>query len=221
MPMPSRARQRATVRLATWLVIVGLCIFAGSRGWSTAHFAIVRTTLATNQDNVGAVRSWIGAPGLAAAAMRSSLTQMRDVADLDGAGKRADELAALVAIRPLSSGDWLSLAEMQLAAGQSRTDILAALRMSELAGPNEGSLMWQRGAFGLMIWELLPLDARRQAVDDISGAVAGTPIGNTDLAPANQILTAKSSETKEEITGLIRGKGVSAVQLARLGLGAP
>jgi hypothetical protein len=126
-----------------------------------------------------------------------------------------------VAIRPLSSGDWLSLAEMQLAAGQSRTDILAALRMSELAGPNEGSLMWQRGTFGLMIWELLPLDARRQAVDDISGAIAGTPIGNTDLAPANQILTAKSSETKEEITGLIRGKGVSAVQLARLGLGAP
>ena len=42
-----------------------------------------------------------------------------------------------------------------------------------------------------------------------------------DLAPAQPILTAKSSETKQEIARLIRGKGVSDVQLARLGIGSP
>jgi hypothetical protein len=210
------------MRFSTSLVIIGLCIFAASRGWSTADFAIARAGLGSqDEQQVGPVRAWIGAPGLAAAAMRASFTQMTDAADLDGARKRADELSAFLAVRPLSSADWLSLAEMRLVAGQAQTDVLAALRMSHIAGPNEGSIMWQRGLFGMMVWELLPPDARKRAIDDVSGAIAGTPIGNTDLAPAKRILTTKSSETKQEITGLIRGKGVSDVQLARLGIGSP
>jgi hypothetical protein len=210
------------MRLATSLIIIGLCIFAAPRGWSTADFAIARAGLASkDEQQVGPVRAWIGAPGLTAAAMRGSFTELTDAADLDGARNRADELAALLAVRPLSSADWLSLAEVRLVAGQAQADVLAALRMSHITGPNEGSIMWQRGIFGLLIWELLSPDARKQVIDDVSGAIAGTPVGNTDLAPAKRILTAKSSETNQEITRLIRGKGVSDVQLARLGMGSP
>ena len=130
------------MRLATSLIIIGLCIFAVPRGWSTADFAIARAAGLASKDEqqVGPVRAWIGAPGLTAAAMRASFTELTDAADLDGARKRADELTALLAIRPLSSADWLSLAEMRLVAGQAQTDVLAALRMSELAGETKRSL---------------------------------------------------------------------------------
>src|SRR5437868_4710511 len=79
--MPSR-RQLVAMRLTTSLVIIGLCIFAVTRGWSTAHFAMMQTTLGGNEANLDAVRPWIGAPGLNAAALRASLTQMTDVADI-------------------------------------------------------------------------------------------------------------------------------------------
>src|SRR5438045_3584019 len=168
--MPSRLHQAATMRITTSLVIIGMCIFAAPRGWSTADFAIARAGLSSkDEQQVGPVRAWIGAPGLTAAAMRASFTEMTDAADLDGAHKRADELTALLAVRPLSSADWLSLAEMRLVAGQAQTDVLAALRMSHIAGPNEGSIMWQRGIFGLLIWELLPPDALKQAINEDSG----------------------------------------------------
>src|SRR5437762_343786 len=82
--MPSRRYQAATMRLATSLVIIGLCIFAVPRGWSTADFAIARAGLAsTDEQQVGPVHAWIGAPGLTAAAMRAFFTEMTDAADLD------------------------------------------------------------------------------------------------------------------------------------------
>ena len=85
------------MHVATSLVIIGLCIFAIPRGWSTADFAIARTGLASkDEQQVGSVRAWIGAPGLTAAAMRASFTEMTDAADLDGARKHADELSALL-----------------------------------------------------------------------------------------------------------------------------
>src|SRR5438067_5307647 len=144
------------MRITMSLVIIGLCMFAAPRGWSIADFAIARAGFASkDEQHVDPVRAWIGVPGLTAAAMRASFTEMTDAADLDGARKRADELTAFLAVRPLSSADWLSLAEMRLVAGQAQTDVLAALRMSRIAGPNEGLIMWQRGIFGLLIWQLL------------------------------------------------------------------
>ena len=74
--------------------------------------------------------------------------------------RQAAELTALVAARPLSSQAWLSLAVFRLVARDELASVLAALRLSWLTGPNEGSVLWRRGVFGLALWEFLPADAR-------------------------------------------------------------
>src|SRR5438045_9324889 len=74
--MPSRRYQFAVIRLATSLVIIGLCIFAAPRGWSTAHFAMGRSKGAGAEAVGDELRSWVGTSGIAAAALRASLTHM-------------------------------------------------------------------------------------------------------------------------------------------------
>src|SRR5438045_7166320 len=99
--MPSRSRRPAGMRLGTVIVVLALCTFAGSRGWSTAQFAILRSEL-DHPALVGPLRASVGAPGVTAAALSATLTQMTDPADLDGAAKRLDDLATLLSVRPLS-----------------------------------------------------------------------------------------------------------------------
>ena len=214
--MPSRRYQFAVIRLATSLVIMELCIFVAPRGWSTAHFAMVRSKDAGTGADSDAIRPWIGTSGITAAAIRASLTQMTDPADLDGAARQADEFAALLSVRPLSSRTWLSLAEMRLVTGQPKAEVLDALNMSRLTGPNEGALMYQRGVFGLLIWDFLSLEERKLTVEQIARAMVETPIGDNDLASARNALSQQSTQARAEIAGLMRAE--SEAQATRLGL---
>jgi hypothetical protein len=196
-------------------VVLALCTFAGSRGWSAAQFAILRSEL----DHPALVRplgAWIGAPGVTAAALSATLTQLTDPADLDGAAKRLDELAALLSVRPLSSRNWLALAEMRLVTGRPKPEVLAALKMSWVTGPNEGTLMWQRGMFGVLIWELLSPEERKLTIEQIVRAMVGTPIDDNELASAKKVLSQKSTEARAEIASLMRAE--SELQATRLSL---
>ena len=204
------------IRFATSLVIMGLCIFVAPRGWSTAHFAMMRSKGAGTEADNDAIRPWIGTSGITAAAIRASLTQMTDAADLDGIARQADEFAALLSVRPLSSRTWLSLAEMRLVIGRPKAEVLDALNMSRLTGPNEGALMYQRGVFGLLIWDFLSLEERKLTVEQIARAMVETPIGDNDLASARNALSQKSTEARAEIAGLMRAE--SEAQATRLGL---
>ncbi len=78
--------------------------------------------------------------------------------------------------------------------------------------------MLQRGIFGLLLWEALPADARKRVIDDIAGAMLGTPVGDSELAVAKNALSTKSVDTRQEIASLMQAESVSAIQLARLGL---
>jgi hypothetical protein len=213
--MRNRTRQLATIRLATSFVVLALCTFAASRGWSTADFAILWTKL-NHQTEVDALGAWIGAPGITAAALSASLTKMTDAADVDGAAKRADQLAALLSVRPLSSRNWLSLAEMRLVTERPKEEVVTALEMSWVTGPNEGTLMWQRGVFGLLIWELLSPEKRKLTIEQIARAMSGTPIEDSELVSAKNALSQKSAEARAEIAVLMRAE--SEAQATRLGL---
>jgi hypothetical protein len=213
--MPSRKRRLTAVRLGTSFVVLALCTFAASRGWSTAHFAMLRNGL-DHPALVSPLGAWIGAPGVTTAALSATLTQMTDPADLDGAAKRLDELAALLSVRPLSSRNWLFLAEMRLVSGRPKPEVLAALKMSWVTGPNEGMLMWQRGVFGVLIWELLSPEERKLTIEQIARAMSGTPIENSELVSAKRALSQKSAEARAEIAVLMRAE--SELQATRLGL---
>ena len=213
--MPSRNRRLTAVRLGTAFVVLALCTFAGSRGWSTAQFAIMRSEL-DHPAQVGPLGPWIGAPGVTAAALSATLTQMTDAADVDGAAKRADQLAALLSVRPLSSRHWLSLAEMRLVTERPKEEVVTALEMSWVTGPNEGTLMWQRGVFGVLIWELLSPEKRKLTIEQIARAMNGTPIDDSELVSAKKALSQKSAEARAEIAVLMRAE--SELQATRLGL---
>jgi hypothetical protein len=217
-PIRSDVSEGTGVRLLTALVILGLSSFGIIRGWSIVRFVDARAHFAAHEIGGEEIRSWGKAPGLRDAALQTSLTKIADMNDAGGARNRADDLNALLSIRPLSSMNWLSLSGMRLVAGQSETEVLSALEMSWVTGPNEGSIMLQRGVFGILLWETLPPDARKRVIDDVAGAILGTPVGDSELNVVKNVLSEKSMDIRQEIASLMQAMTVSASQLARLGL---
>jgi hypothetical protein len=206
------------MRLLITFAILALCSFAMVRGWNIVRFVDARAHVGIRETRVEEIRAWDKTPGLRDAALQASLTKIADMTDADGARKRADDLSNLLSIQPLSSVNWLSLAGMRLVAGQPEKQVLAALTMSWLTGPNEGSVMLQRGVFGLLLFEVLPADLRKRVIDDVTGAILGAVAHDSELTAAKNILSTKSVDIREEIASLMLGKSLSATQLARLGL---
>ena len=206
------------IRLLTTVAILASCSFAIVRGWNIVGFVNVRAHFDAHETGVEEVRYWDKVPGLRNAALQASLTKIEDMTDADGARKRAEDLSALLSIRPLSSVNWLSLSGMRLVAGQNEKEVLSALEMSWVTGPNEGPIMLQRGVFGLLLWEVLPADGRKRVIDDVAGAILGSAADDSELAVAKNILSTKSVDIRQEITNFMQAESVSATQLARLGL---
>src|SRR5207244_5038937 len=98
--------------------VIGLCALAVSRGWDIVHFSMTAVRVASPEHRADAVRPWIGATGLAGAALEATLTGAVDPGDDDGIRKRADVFASILSVRPMSSMNWLSLATMRLTMGQ-------------------------------------------------------------------------------------------------------
>jgi hypothetical protein len=202
----------------TAICVIGLCGFAAERGWSITQFAERRAQMLAHQIPADAVRSWIGAPGLAGAALDASLIAAPAARAPDALGKRADGLAALLAARPMSSTDWLSLAGVRLLMGRPHDEIVAGFQMSSITGPNEGAVMVQRAILGLSQWEALPADARRQTIGDLAGAARADTIGEGAMAVTRNILRAKSMEIRSQIADFLRAERFSPAELDRMGL---
>jgi hypothetical protein len=200
------------LRLLTTLLVLGLCGFAVSRGWSVVRFAEARSS------GGDAVRAWIGAPGLTTAALRASLGRAFAAGDVGMVRQRADDLAALIAVRPLSATSWLSLAGMWLVEGEPHDKVLAALRMSWVTGPNEDRLVWDRGVFGLLEWDFLSPDARQRTIRDLAGALTGSVVEDWQIAALEKALLRRSDVFRREIGRGLLSAGAPAAALSRLGL---
>jgi hypothetical protein len=205
-------------RVLTALAVLGLCGLTMVGGLNTVLFCIAGAAPARDEDRAAAVRPWAAVPGLAGAALQASLTSLADTTDIDGARARAEHVAALLAVKPSSSMNWLALAGMRLAAGQPTEKVLAALAMSSLTGANQGDVMSQRGILGLLKWEILPPDVRRRVVADIAGAILGNTITNRERNVVERILEIKSPDARQEIMALFHAEGLAARDLARIGL---
>jgi hypothetical protein len=203
------------MRVLTALAIITLCLFAVVRGWRMAEFAQAQGI--SSRSDVNNLRRWVGVSGVSTAALQAMLAQVA-VSDAEGARQRAERLTALLSERPLSSEEWLSLAEMRLITGQPAKDVQSALLMSSVTGPNEDYVMWQRGLFGLFIWQSLPANARRQAIRDFASALREIPLGVREVSAAKYLLSAKSDETRSEIVGLLKAEGITKADLDRVGL---
>ena len=181
-------------------------------------FSNARTRVAEREHRADAVHRWTAVPGLASEALEASLADVADPTDIDAARKRREALNAILSVRPLSSTNWLSLAGVRFISGEEYDGVLGALAMSSLTGGNEGFVMVRRGIFGLVQWEALPPDVRKRVIADLAGAVLNSAVPDDEIGPAKSVLSTKTVDTRQEIAGLLRAQGVSAIDLARMGL---
>lgn len=216
--IPSNTARHRGARVLTAVVGIGLCVFAVFYGCRILAFTTARDHLAAGDRRAGAVRAWYTVPGLAGFAGEAILASRADATDMDAARQRGDDLAALLVAWPLSSSNWLSLAGVRMVTAQPYEKVLDALAMSSVTGPNEGGLMFQRGIFGLLQWEVLPGDFRNRTIVDLAGMIVTTPIEDVDMNRAKHILAAKAADTRREVAALLRIQGVPGSELARMGL---
>ena len=116
-----------SIRLLTALAIVGLCVWPVWKGFDVIRFAHGRF-------KPSAVRSWLDDAGMAFTAREDALTSINDSSDDATIRKRRDEIAEMLAIKPLSSFYWIQLAEARVDAHEPIAKALAALELSEVTG---------------------------------------------------------------------------------------
>ena len=206
-------------RFGTILLLIGPCVFAAVQGRHLTAFAAARD--AAGADKEAAMRRWFDTPTVAVDAFDTALRGLAGVSGPETARRRAALLTQSLSLRPLSAVTWLSLAGMRLADGDPLADVLAALNMSSVTGPNEAGVMWQRGVFALLQWDWLPPDFRQRAITDLAGPLAAQILFDGDAALASSVLAGKTPEARNEIAAMLQAQGVTADTLRRIGLSAP
>jgi hypothetical protein len=195
------------IRVLTALAVIGFCVWPVWQGVNVIRYAMAEA-------KPDALRPWFDVPGLAFSARENALTSVDDSSDDKTIRKRRDELAAILAIRPLSSSHWLKLAEARVDAQDDLTKALDALEMSIVTGPNEGYMITQRGLFGVWQWERLPPELQRRAAADL----AARQISDAKLAWLRTTLSEKTEKVREEIRLALQAQGFSKSNFNRIGL---
>lgn len=207
----------------TAVAVSALCGCVALLGFGLARAAALardydknRTVEAAAQD---ATQRWLGIPGLGGSTLSPPLARIASL-DPETGDRRVAELTALLAARPLSSQAWLSLAVFRLVAREPPASILAALRLSWVTGPNESALLWQRGVFGLALWDLLPADARERTARDLARAIREELVADRQATAVGVMFDAKSADARTQIRDLLEKQGLRPADLARIGLPA-
>jgi hypothetical protein len=195
-----------------------LIVVSSLTAWSGANivgFIKTEGEVASHKADATALASWFDTPALAIAARQAAVPDVADLADTGQVRRRLQELTAVLAVRPLSPVNWLSLASARLLTGEPFDKVIAALSMSSVTGPNEGTVMSQRGTFGLWQWESLPASMRESTMKDLAGAMLGGTISEEERRADIRILSTKGTAVRREIASMLRARGVPAKELVR------
>lgn len=200
------------MRLMTSLFIVLLCGFTISRGWNLVRF--VEASAALPSGRAFAASQF---PGLESLALEEELQKAGNAHDLAAAEWRRKALTKLLSMKPLSPRAWLELAAMRLITGAPFKGVVAALEMSWVAGPNEGSIMMERALFGLLEWRALPRNARGRTLQDLAGAISAGAASDKQIRLAKALLAAEPAPLKERIARMLRMDGLLPAELRAIG----
>jgi hypothetical protein len=196
-----------TIRLLTALAVIGICLWPMWQGFNLIRYAMI-------DDTPEASRSWFNVPGLSFVAREDAVTPVDDSSDDKTIRKRRDEIAEILATRPLSSRYWVKLAEARVDAGDPLSQALEALQLSVVTGPNEGYMITQRGLFGIWPWEVLPQEVKARAVADL----AARQLSDAKLAWLKTTLSEKPTRVRQEIRAALQAQGFSKSNFDRIGL---
>jgi hypothetical protein len=195
------------VRVMTAIAVIILCIWPVWEGANIVVYAMAGST-------PEAVMPWVDFPGLAFDARETALTSIDDSSDDKTIAKRRDELAEILAIRPLASNYWLQLAEARIDDHEPLAKALEALELSEVTGPNEEAMITQRGLFGIWQWEVLPPEVQQRSIADLAAGY----LSDLKLAWLKKTLSEKSDQVRQEIRSALRAQGFSKSNFDRIGL---
>jgi hypothetical protein len=200
---------RPNIRLWTVLTLIVICAFSVTRGVSIVHFSFAAASSNSSQDRAKSLEPWTAAAGIGSTALQALLKQPFDVSDAKVTIRRRETLSALVSVNPLSSNDWLLLSGMQLITDQPMEQVFAALRLSSMTGPNESSVMTDRGIFGVSVWEDLSPDLRRHVINDLA---AGEIPESRKIRP---VVDPKSAAARNELRTSLLATGLSPKEVDR------
>lgn len=193
------------VRLLTVGVVIGGCMFVIWQGVSIARFRLAEST-STNANRAEAVQPWIAASGIASRAREDLVASLTNPTGIKGIQNRIADLDSLLSVKPISPTHWLSLSYMRHLALGSVKGVVDALVMARVTGPNEGSIMFQRGILGLVLWESIPPDLQNRSVSDIA-TVSTTDSELAKPAILRAVLSLKPVRTRQEIRDMFQRNG--------------
>jgi hypothetical protein len=195
------------IRLVTALAVIGMCVWPVWKGFDVIGYAVADAT-------PEAVRPFIDLSGVGIGAREVALTTIDNSSDDKTIRKRLDEIAQILALRPLSSRLWLQLAEARIDAQEPLAKALDALEMSTVTGPNEEAMLTQRGLFGIWQWEALPPETQQRAIADL----AVVNISDTKATWLRKTLAEKSAQVRQDIRSALQAQGFSKLNFERVGL---
>jgi hypothetical protein len=201
------------IRLLTAVAVVGICVWPVWQGFDVIRYAMAGST-------PEALQPWFAVSGVAFDARERALPPVDDSSDDMTIRKRRDEIAEILAIRPLSSRYWFKLAVRRIDAHEDPTRAIDALELSTVTGPNEDYMLMQRGLFGIWQWEVLPAEIRQRAVADLVARQnsSANNISDAKMAWLRTTLSEKTEQVRQEIRAAVQAQGLSKSNLDRIGL---
>ena len=200
------------LRFLTSVVVVVACGLTAWRGADFIRYSLAAQSIDTTKDPAAALTAWAAAPGLAAPALETLLRLPVNAADADALRRRAALLAQLLAVRPIQAQSWLELAAARSSMVMPAPRIAAAFSMSEVTGPNEGAVMFQRALFGVLLWEALTPDSRAGAIRDLVGLTAFNP------TQFRIVLSAKPAATRAQVRAALIAAACPPQRIEAIGL---
>ena len=211
---------RGSIRLATAIVLMGICGFSVALGWTIVRFSVATMNVESPEKRAEIAKTWGTTPGLAATALRTVLADKINIADQKAANQQREALAAILSIKPLSSRDWLALSGVQFVTDQPMDDVLESLKLSTLTGPNEGYVMVERGIYGVSLWESLSPDLKSRVANDLLAVLfPQTAADGAEGGKLRALVSAQPQRVRRELREALLATGLSPNEIEqRLGL---
>ena len=206
------------MRLLTSLSVLLLCAFAAFRGWEVTGFAAAEANPGPVQGAADAFAAWHDVPGIAGAAREDSLHRIVPGRNTPDNRNHIRALDQLLALRPLSSTEWLALAGARVVTNAPRPEVISALTMSYLTGPNEAAIMFDRALFGLLQWNKLPEDIRERIARDLGGVMLSGVVSDSGFRILKSVLNGEPPETRSKLSTMLTAEQVPVGQLRSVGL---
>jgi hypothetical protein len=210
---------RADIRLWTAIAMIGISGFLVVHGLRIVHFSLAVANIDSSEKRAEIINTWTAVPGLASTTLRADLTDAINPSDLQAANRRREALSSIVSIKPLSSIDWLSLSGMQLVTDQPMEQVLESLRLSTMAGPNEGYVMAERAIFALPLWDELSPDLKSRVAMDLAPMIfPRTPAEGAESEKFRAVVSTEPERVRSELREALVATGLSPKEIEqRLG----